>query len=288
MRYSIDLVAQSPDPITNVVSVIPNANVNVFVRNADGTSGAAATVFKFADPGNSTPLTQPFLSDAAGRIPGWLAAGDYNIQIMQAGFTTQVTAYSVGAGGGGTPPGMLKVVSFTFHHNTPNLNTGVDIGYTPNVGDVLYDAWFTIATAWDAPAWGDFCTYIDGTAMGIGFFSNGPGFNPDMTQVDGFASNNNGLRIMGQAASLQQLSSFDAAWHDVKVGSSPNLTYVHTNPSPNAPSPPPIAPGAPDYWNLSNPVKVCVSSDGSNTGSTPAATVGTATLWLMVCTPIIL
>lgn len=49
-----------------------------------------------------------------------------------------------------TPPGPV-VRKFTFAYNTAGLTSGISV-YTPAVGEILLDAFVSVATAWNAAA----------------------------------------------------------------------------------------------------------------------------------------
>lgn len=75
-------------------------------------------------------------------------------------------------GGGGSQPGTVQVIGFSFAFDTPGLSDGIPF-YTPTVGDLLLDAWMQIGspdgTPWDGTTpLGDFGT---GANAGSGTFA---------------------------------------------------------------------------------------------------------------------
>lgn len=93
-RAEIDLVVNKVSATTARVSAGIGATVNVYVRNADGTNGAAATVY--TTPNLGTTAANPITSDAAGRIAGWLDQGSYNLVVSGTGITTYTQPWEAG------------------------------------------------------------------------------------------------------------------------------------------------------------------------------------------------
>lgn len=63
------------------------------------------------------------------------------------GRTVEVKASDIDGGGDGAGS-VLKLVKFEFAFDTPNMHLGIPI-YTPKVGDILYDMWFEVVTAFN-------------------------------------------------------------------------------------------------------------------------------------------
>lgn len=91
-RVEIDLTAQTADPVTSAVKVAPGATVQVNVRNTNGTSGAAATVYTTPDLG-TTIAGGTITADTAGHVEGWVEPGKYNLTISGTGITTYTQAW---------------------------------------------------------------------------------------------------------------------------------------------------------------------------------------------------
>jgi hypothetical protein len=70
---------------------------------------------------------------------------------------------------GGTYAGAMTVRKFPFAYNTPALDTGAAL-YTPTAGDIMYDAWIEVDTAWDgATPFGDIWILPSGS---VGFYNS--------------------------------------------------------------------------------------------------------------------
>lgn len=161
---------------------------------------------------------------------------------------------SGGAGGGGGSAGAQIVRKFAFTYSTANLDTGAAL-YTPTVGDILYDAWIEIDTAWDGTTpKGDFGELVNHQ----GWLNIFIGTSIDMTQPDFDISGSppDGFLIGTTFSSLSIANSVASASEGVVVGSSPALTlaspFVATR----------LNPGK---FTSANPVKVVVSQDGKVT-----------------------
>lgn len=82
-RTEIPIVVLNPDSPFNPIN---NAPVVFYLRNADGTRGAAATVYNSGDPSDLTTLANPgIVTDTSGRVTGWLPRGRYEAVVTVAG-----------------------------------------------------------------------------------------------------------------------------------------------------------------------------------------------------------
>lgn len=139
---------------------------------------------------------------------------------------------SGGTGGGGGGAGGLIVRKFAFAHNDAGLDTGEAL-YTPTVGDILYNAWLSITTAWNGTTpKGDVGLF---TAGFTGLFTSAAGLVYDMTNVDN-------LTLTGIPFSL----------------SAANVTLI-------AAGAPPSGDRASGAFLTTDPVCVVVSQDGTPT-----------------------
>lgn len=95
-RVEIDLNAQTVSSATGRVSAGAGLTLNVYIRAADGTNGAAATLF--TTPNLGTTTTNPLTSDSSGRFNAWVAQGPHNLVLSGAGITTTTTAWDAAPG----------------------------------------------------------------------------------------------------------------------------------------------------------------------------------------------
>ncbi len=189
-------------------------------------------------------------------------------------------AFTPGGGGGA---GSVIVRKFPFAFDTPNILTGAAL-YTPTVGDILLDAWIEIDTAWNGTTpHGDMGSFVSNN-HGVFGQAAGTGVGLNMTEIDG---PNTGL--IGSTIAGQQLSSLaDVSALNVAVGLA--LTTSGLNPVALAYD----TVGTLDYGSRdrpvkfisTDPIKVCVSQDGTNTGADPGSTQGAAILYLVTATPV--
>jgi hypothetical protein len=151
---------------------------------------------------------------------------------------------------------------FPFAYNTPGLLTGALIGYTPAIGDILLDAWFSVDVGWNPtppdPALADVGSFV---GVNYGFFAGAVApVSMKTTDTDGappgFANMNNG-ESPGTTLSLLALTN----------GVTNGTRY------------------APGRFTSADPLKVCVSQDGQNNGAALDATAGSAVLYLVTATP---
>lgn len=177
---------------------------------------------------------------------------------------------------GGTPAGVSIVRAFPFAFDTPDLLTGAAL-YTPTPGDILLDAWIAITEAWDGTTpLGDFGSFTNvsgflGTVLGAtGCVMMDVAYDTDADFGWLVAPGNTTLRDVGTLVSaLQVLRTQD--------GTNPvGMQFAAS-----------VSASCGRYFGklTGDPIKVCVSQDGTNTGDDPASTQGAATLFLVTATP---
>lgn len=154
--------------------------------------------------------------------------------------------------------GKSVVRSFRFQFNTPGLLTGATI-FTPTVGEVLIDAWLDVTTAWDGttPLF-DVGTF---TTVHTGWFAVLGGGALDVTKADSTAVYP-GLAVQG--------TGINFAGSDLAQTAATALALRRL----------------PARFTTADPLKICVSQDGTNTGTSPAATTGAAILYLRTAPPL--
>lgn len=153
--------------------------------------------------------------------------------------------------------GASIVRKFPFAFDTPNLLTGAAL-YTPTAGDILLNAWIQIDTVWNGTTpKGDI-----GTFTGDVEFTGGGGL---------FGSLDGGPLAM----TLADVSEYDPGY---------------LSPDPDGTRNPGLVQGvsriAPGKIMTADPIKVCVSQDGTNIGADPGSSQGSAVLYLVTATPI--
>lgn len=170
-------------------------------------------------------------------------------------------------GSGTSVQGTPIVRAFPFAYNTPGILTGAAL-YTPAVDDVLVEAWLSIKTAWNGTTpRGDFGSFTGG--FGI---LNGTATGPwDMTNAD-VATAGTGYLFGGNTFASGTLPTIPVSQSTIQnpVGTV-NPTFFRVTPG---------------EFTAANPIKVCVSQDGTNTGANPGATQGAAVLYLVTATPV--
>ena len=201
-----------------------------------------------------------------------------------------------GAGSAGSP----IVRKFPFAYNTSGILTGASL-YTPSVGDLLMDAWIEIGTAWNGTSpLGDFGQYIGGEGLLQVVFGNVmsqlslPTLAAclDMTNADAFQGNDPGLLRGDQLGSLRDVYTLYNVFNTFITGTT--LAGGVGNPDfrlANYPTVPTtsvmdLGDRIPYKFTNTDPIKVCVSQDGTNTGANPGATQGAAVLYLVTATPV--
>src|SRR5271156_4709185 len=65
-------------------------------------------------------------------------------QVLAANDDLQTMSWVDQTAGAGT----MKINQFPFIYSDAGLSTGLSL-YTPTIGDILYDAWIEVDTAWD-------------------------------------------------------------------------------------------------------------------------------------------
>ena len=189
-------------------------------------------------------------------------------------------------GGGGGGAGAPTVRKFPFAHNTPGILTGAAL-YTPTVNDVLLDAWIEIDTAWDGTTpQGDYGTFSPGPAGLINAALNSITSAMDMTEADAPSSGGSASLLGGSGLTdLAQLATI------FNLGISGYLQAT------GAVAPFPVGYATsrsaglggrlvPVKFTTTDPIKVCVSQDGTTTGADPGSTQGAAILYLVTATPV--
>lgn len=163
-----------------------------------------------------------------------------------------------GASGSGVP----RVLAFPFTFDTPNLLTGATV-YTPTVGDILLDAWVEIDTAWDGTTpHCDASQFAVGDA-GYGWWGLIWGSGVQLDLVDDLGSISASM-LSGSTTNLSSLADQNIIQG---VGGS-------------------FSRRVPAKFTTADPIKVCVSQDGTNTGDDPGSAQGAAVLYLVVVTPV--
>lgn len=210
---------------------------------------------------------------------GDLYVDDTTPAVWQATGTTNTSWTQVGAGG--ATPGAAIVRKFPFAFNTPNLLTGATV-YTPTIGDILLNLWLEITTAWDGTTpkfdLGTFLLRNSGWYSDIGDPAGGVPLNTaDNTglsdqnllqgEVTGPISDNAFMyNIDGNENAAMSVSGAKIVPAGVGIQAAGTRFF-------------------PAKFVTADPIKVCVSQDGTNTGADPGATQGAAVLYLITATP---
>ena len=178
---------------------------------------------------------------------------------------------------GGSQPGAAIVRHFPFAYNTPGILTGATL-YTPTAGDVLLNVWLAIQTAWNGTTpLGDFGSF---SILHNGAFKEVTGAALDMTVADspngllpvtasGQLSDFYGANVLSNPTTNQGDALYAVSGTAVNLISNPLAGVVDVVPA--------TLSGA--------PIKFVVSQDGTNTGASPGATQGAATLYIVTATP---
>lgn len=200
--------------------------------------------------------------------------GTEAVPLSPDGYATTQEIADLAAGSAGSP----VVRAFPFAFDTPDLLTGAAL-YTPTVGDVLLEAWVQIDTSWDGTnPYGDVGCFIGSNA---GFFSGLTSLPLNMGANDGPAPGGNFLS--GQQPSASQINMLlnVLAFAETQTGANPQRLAVRLTATD-------LANGSrlfPAVATTADPIKVCVSQDGMNTGDDPGSTQGSAVLYLVTATP---
>lgn len=179
----------------------------------------------------------------------------------------------------GLSAGASIVRAFPFAFDTPDLITGAAL-YTPTPGDILLDAWIEIGTAWDGTTpLGDVGSFV-GSVFGWWAVHGPTGALPMSAAAD---DDGIGLTI-GTSGSPSLLAALTAQ-SIFAVYQVPEIDAVPFGPAQfmqlGA-----MDPTIPAKFTTADPIKVCVSQDGTNTGDDPGSTQGAATLYLVTATPV--
>lgn len=198
-------------------------------------------------------LRAPADNDRVAVVP---AAGDD-------GSADWVIVSALGGGGGGGSAGSPIVRKFSFAYNTANILTGATV-FTPTVGDVLLDAWVEINTAWDGTSpLGDFGMF-NATNQGWLFYTaDGP---IEMSTADSDTLYSTGV-LAQTYPSNENASGLSLSFLKAFSGAPPMRNL-------------------PAKFTAADPIKVCVSQDGTNTGADPESTQGAAVLYLVTASPV--
>jgi len=161
-------------------------------------------------------------------------------------------------GGGGSTPGASRVLGpFPFAYDDAGLNDGIAF-YTPTVGDVLFDAWISVTTAFDGTT----------PLADIGAFGS---------DVYGWYLN---ITNSGAPVDLTRANSVTDADLEVLLNASirfgGNLTAV-SYPSWGVPGT--------SRFTSAKPLKIVVSQDGYKGGAAVGGTAGAGAVYLVVATP---
>lgn len=205
---------------------------------------------------NDLPYTQEIAPDTD---PAPLSAIDipYDNDASSLVATDVQTALDELSTSDGAPAGVPIVRKFSFAFDSPDILTGHPI-YTPTVGDILLDAWLEVDTAWDgtSPRF-DFGSFLFGTP-GLFALANYPiqildleigDASPDPTVLFGGTGN----------SSLQQVQDTN------RIVPAKFISRFGTQ--------------------VTDPLKIVVSQDGTPTGVDPGSTQGAAVLYLVTATP---
>jgi hypothetical protein len=235
-------------------------------------TGTTTPVSTYSDPAGVVPLSQPVVCNWAGGVPAYVARNQTVDIVWDNGH--KLVGLLVPEATGPTNPlaGVPVVRKFPFAFDTPGLATGYEV-WTPNAGDLLLDAWFSIDAAWDGttPLGDIIIAGQAGAVFGI-FTSAIQGI--DMTQGDTEAYG----YVLGNTPTLAALGGVFASQVTMNVAGGTTLSLLALNKlgcyRPSAPVLPTDA-----------PLQVVVSQDGSNTGGDTGSTQGEAILYLITATP---
>lgn len=181
---------------------------------------------------------------------------------VNAAETSDVVTAEGGGSGGSVPEGAPVYRAFSFDHSTPGLVAGHAV-YTPTIGDLLLDAWIEVDAAWNGTT----------PKADFGYFDPG---------------NDGGVGLLGLTWGAVDLTAADVAGRLglglLNGNDSSNATIAQQAVSYALPGGPSRG-AVPSKFATADPIKVCVSADGSVNGSASGATAGSATLYLVTVTP---
>lgn len=141
--------------------------------------------------------------------------------------------------------GMSIVHRFQFNHSDSNLHSGTAV-YTPAAGDVLLDMWLEVSVAWN-------------------------GTTPKFEVGDFVFGNVGWLSTIGGVIDLTAANTGGTG--TVSLLSLPGAS--HTN----------LRQILPSKFTTTDPIKICVSQDGTTVGGATGATAGSAYLYFVTATP---
>lgn len=176
----------------------------------------------------------------------------------------------------GQPTGASIVRKFPFAFDTPGILIGAPL-YTPTLGDEIIDAYITLEEVWDG---------VTPTADIGAFTSSHQGwFSIYWAPIDltGAPGDNGVHSPVGGQVTLAQLGTLLAVVNTMTTQSgTPPLALVKADLTTLAQAPR----TAPGTVVNDDPICVCVSQDGTNTGDDPGSTQGAGTLYIITSTPV--
>lgn len=270
---------------TYPISDFDSAQVFTDLNVTTGAPPAVSTCFTGANPITEADLGLTWLPPVANiaSLPTTATDGDARIAID--GPTINIWAAGAWVSFSAGTSGASVVRQFPFAFDTSGLATGATV-YTPTVNDVLLDAWVEIATPWD----GTTPRFDFGAFLGIttGFYNRFAlsGVSPsalDMTLGDNVEDTN--LLLGSQISTLKDWASARAIQQILQIPAIPSVPSLQ---QPSAVDSTAIGDGVrmlPLQFATADPLKVCVSQDGTTTGADPGSTQGAAILYLVTATP---
>lgn len=238
------------------------------------TPGRTATVTKIGAGANPQTSIASGTVDSDGSLsvtvddPGNYCASDgrsiaYAAQADDA--TTQQADLAAGDGGSGASgqAGSPIVRAFPFAYDTAGLTTGVEI-WTPAPGDILFDVWFEVDTAWNGTTpLADVGQFLNGETGGLFSYNLGA---VDLTFADRQYLLPTGL--LSENGAVSGTKPTDLAGSAI-AGDLPTVRRW-----------------LPAKFLTDDPVKIVVSTTGANDGDDPGATQGAGVLYLHTVTPV--
>ena len=217
--------------------------------STDGNSWSTAETFTFGYDGTQTVTLE---SPADYLRVRWTTSSKSEWYIDH---VTAAPTYLEAAGGGGSTPGAAIVRGpYSFAFDTPGINDGVAF-YTPTVGDILYDVWYVVTTAFNGTTpFADVSQYTGSGAPGG--LASGVATAHDLTVA---ASINNG----GGPANA------------TTTDSSSYLTLRYNNGA-----------ALPGLFTTADPLKLVVSQDGLKGGAAVGGSAGAGKVYIVTSTPV--
>lgn len=176
--------------------------------------------------------------------------------------------------------GLSAVTARTFSFDDPGLANGISV-YSPNAGDVLLALWVEIDTAWDGTTpLGDVGQFVGPSGIFHSLLNGDGGACLDMTSADISVPLIGGdLLIATQGSDVASTLAVTRIPAQVGTDGGTGLLLL----SGAATSGARILPGK---FTSNTPIQVVVSTDGTTGGDDPAATQGSATLYVVTATPL--